>query len=100
MAAPLYRLGRLCTRHSLMVIAVWLLIAVAVVVAAKSAGQDTNDNLTLPGTNSQAATDLLSDQFPQQANGSVPISIEAPPGPTLSPSRHKNEVNQVTAPSP
>jgi RND superfamily putative drug exporter len=97
MTAPLYRLGRLCTRHPLIVIAVWLLIAIAIVIAAKSAGQDTNDNLTLPGTNSQAATDLLSDQFPQQANGSVPISIEAPPGQKLSQSHYRNVIEQVTS---
>ena len=97
MAAPLYRLGRFCTRHPLIVIAVWLLIAIGVLAAAKSAGQDTNDNLTLPGTNSQKATDLLSDQFPLQANGTVPISIAAPAGQKLSQSRYRNVIDQVTA---
>src|SRR3954447_2158042 len=97
MAAPLYRLGRLCTRHPLIVIAVWLGLGVAVVAAAKSAGQDTNDNLTLPGTNSQKATDLLADQFPLQANGSVPISIAAPAGQKLSQSRYGNVIDQVTS---
>ena len=61
MTPLLYRLGQFCARRSLLVLGVWVVIAVAVVVVAKSVGQETNDDLTLPGTDSQAATDLLSD---------------------------------------
>jgi len=60
----LYRLGHFCARHPVWVLAVWVVIAVAVVGVARSVGQETNDDLTLPGTDSQAATNLLSDKFP------------------------------------
>ncbi len=84
MTPLLYRLGHLCARHPALVLAVWAVIALSVVVVARSVGQETNDDLTLPGTDSQAATDLLSDKFPDQANGSVPIALRAPEGHKLS----------------
>jgi uncharacterized membrane protein YdfJ with MMPL/SSD domain len=92
----LYRLGRLCAGHRLLVLAVWLVVALVIVGVAKTVGQETNDDLDLPGTDSQAATDLLSDKFPDQANGSVPIAFRAPAGAKLSDSRYKKAIQQVT----
>ena len=43
--------------------------------AARTAGPDLNDNLTLPGSDSQKATDLLADEFPSQANGTNPVVL-------------------------
>ena len=43
-------------------------------------GDKTNDNLSLPGTGSQHATDTLSSSFPAQANGTSPIVLHAPSG--------------------
>ena len=39
----------------------------------RAVGAETNDNLQLPGTDSQAATDLLASRFPPQQNGASPI---------------------------
>src|SRR5215210_6791941 len=91
----LYRLGHLCARHSIVVLAVWVVIAVSVVFVARTVGQDTNDDLTLPGTDSQAASDLLSDKFPDQANGSVPIALRAPEGHKLSDLKYKKPIQRV-----
>src|SRR5215210_5066464 len=91
----LYRLGHLCARHSIVVLAVWVVIAVSVVGVAKTVGSDTNDDLTLPGTDSQAATNLLSDKFPDQANGSVPIALRAPEGHKLSNLKYKKPIQKV-----
>ena len=33
--------------------------------------------MTLPGTGSQSATDLLNNKLPEQANGSVPIVLQS-----------------------
>jgi RND superfamily putative drug exporter len=60
----LYHLGHFCACRSVLVLAVWVVIALFVVIVARSIGQETNDDLTLPGTDSQAASDLLSDKFP------------------------------------
>jgi RND superfamily putative drug exporter len=95
MAPVLYRIGKFCARQPWVVVVVWIAIAVTIVLISRAAGQDTNDNLTLPGTNSQRATDLLSDRFPQQANGQVPISIEAPPGKTVK--SYSKVIDQVTS---
>ena len=96
MTPLLYRLGRFCARHRVLVLVVWLVIAIAVVGVARVVGQETNDDLNLPGTDSQAATDLLSDKFPAQANGSVPIAFRAPAGSKLSDSKYKKPIQQVT----
>jgi hypothetical protein len=62
----------------------------------RGCGQETNDDLKLPGTDSQAATNLLSDKFPEQANGSVPIAFRAPAGAKLSDTRYEKPIEQVT----
>ena len=67
MTAPLYAIGRLCSRHHYPVIALWLIAAVALVVAGQASGDKTNDNLTLPGTGSTEATELLEEKLPEQA---------------------------------
>jgi len=78
------------------VLVVWVVIVLAIVGVARSVGQETNDDLTLPGTDSQAATNLLSDKFPDQANGSVPIAFHAPPGAKLSDAKYKKPIESVT----
>ena len=54
----LYRLGRRCVRRAV-VVAVWLFLAVAVHVVVWRVGAETSNGLSLPGTESQEATDLL-----------------------------------------
>jgi RND superfamily putative drug exporter len=63
---------------------------------ARTVGQETNDNLSLPGTDSQAASNLLGDKFPDQANGSVPIAFRAPSGARLSDTKYKKPIERVT----
>jgi uncharacterized membrane protein YdfJ with MMPL/SSD domain len=46
----------------------------------KSAGSNTSNNLDLPGTDSQAATELLEAQFPPQQNGKNPIVFRTTDG--------------------
>ena len=77
MSLLLYRLGHLCARRHLLVIAIWVVAVAGVVAAARALGAQTSDNLTLPGTGSTAATDLLDDKLPKQANGTVPIVLES-----------------------
>src|SRR3954452_10718570 len=95
MTGTLYALGRLCARHRLVVMLVWLVIVVAVVVAAKGIGQQTSDNLVLPGTDSQQANDTLTKQFPSQANGTNPLTFRAPAGKKLTDSPYKSAIDNV-----
>ncbi|HEY5942510.1 MAG TPA: MMPL family transporter [Solirubrobacterales bacterium] len=80
MTGPLYAIGRFCSRHHYPVIAVWVVLAIALVAISNSAGSKTSENLTLPGTDSTIATELLEDDLPEQAYGSNPLVFEAPQG--------------------
>src|SRR5581483_1881240 len=61
-------------------ILLWLVALGVVVTLYHAAGSNTSNNLDLPGTDSQAATDLLADQFPPQQNGKNPIVFRATEG--------------------
>src|ERR671910_1552752 len=93
----LYRMGHFCARHPVWVLAVWLVVALTILGVARIVGQETNDDLSLPGTDSQAASDLLRDKFPDRANGSGPIAFRAPAGAKLSDTRYKKPIEQVTS---
>jgi putative drug exporter of the RND superfamily len=76
----LYRLGHLVIRYRYPVAGAWLVFAIALTVFASSIGEKTSNNLTLPGTESTEATDLLDDYLPKQANGTNPVALKAPSG--------------------
>jgi RND superfamily putative drug exporter len=80
MTGVLYRLAHFSVRNRFAVLVVWLLAVVALVVVSHRLGENTNDNLSLPGTDSQRATDALANSFPDQANGSSPIVVHASGG--------------------
>jgi putative drug exporter of the RND superfamily len=76
----LYQLSQFCVRRKFVVVGVWFVVAVVLVAVSHGLGDNTNDNLSLPGTNSQRATDTLAKSFPAQANGASPIVLHAPAG--------------------
>ncbi|MGB0093270.1 MAG: MMPL family transporter [Solirubrobacteraceae bacterium] len=96
MTGVLYGLARFCARRRFVVLGVWLLLTFALVGVSHRLGDNTNDNLTLPGTDSQRATDTLTKSFPNQANGSSPIVLHAKSG-KLTDSKYSNAVNQAAA---
>jgi RND superfamily putative drug exporter len=83
MTGPLYAIGRFCSRHHWPVIGVWLVLAIALVLIGQAGGSKTSENLTLPGSGSTTATELLEDNLPEQAYGSNPLTLEAPQGAKL-----------------
>jgi putative drug exporter of the RND superfamily len=97
MARVLYRLGRGCARHPRVVVAAWLAIAVAISLVANTVGRETSNNLSLPGTNSTAATDLLDAKLPKQANGTNPVVLEAPRGQKLTSGSNRKAVNDTVS---
>jgi uncharacterized membrane protein YdfJ with MMPL/SSD domain len=52
---------------------VWVVLLGLLVGLAHAFGSNTSNNLRLPGTDSQAASDLLAARFPPQQNGSNPL---------------------------
>ena len=78
--APLYHLGRFCARHNKLVLAAWVAAAVVLALLGSAAGHRTSNNLTLPGTDSTKATEVLEGNLPAQANGTNPLVIVSPTG--------------------
>ncbi len=65
------RIARLSIVHPLIVIGAWLLALGGVMTASVAAGDVYSSNFSLPGTDAQAATDLLAERFPELGNASV-----------------------------
>jgi RND superfamily putative drug exporter len=75
---------------------VWIVGAALLVGLSHRLGDNTNDNLSLPGTDSDRATTVLASSFPNQANGTSPIVLHASSG-KLTDSKYANAVNEAAA---
>ena len=78
MTGVLYGLARFCVRRNFIVLGVWLVAAIALVAISHRMGDNTSDNLSLPGTGSQKATDTLQKSFPDQAKRDQPDRAPCP----------------------
>jgi RND superfamily putative drug exporter len=96
MTGVLYGLARFCVRRRFVVLAVWLVAAVALIAVSHQLGENTNDNLSLPGTDSQRASDTLAKSFPDQANGTSPIVLHAHSGKLTEP-KYTTSINEAAA---
>src|ERR671924_465357 len=96
MTRMLYGLGRACARWRFVVLGLWVVLIVALVIAAGQAGSDTTNNVTLPGTGSQNATDLLSARFPSQAYGTNPLVVATDSG-KLTNSKYSNAIKSTVS---
>jgi uncharacterized membrane protein YdfJ with MMPL/SSD domain len=76
----LFRIGALAARRHWVFIVGWLLVAALFVALVRLYGTNTSDDLNLPGSGSQAATDLLASRFPPQQNGASPIVFHTASG--------------------
>ena len=94
MTGVLYRIGWACVRHRVAVVAAWLALAAVAVALAGALGSRASDDISLPGTGSQRATDLLARGFPAQANGSSPIVLRAPPGRRVTEQRYADAIGR------
>jgi len=92
---PLYAIGRFCSRHHWPVIGAWVVLAIALVAIGQASGSKTSENLTLPGTDSTTATELLEDNLPEQAYGSNPLTLEAPTGKKLTEAKYAAAIGET-----
>jgi len=79
-ARALHRLGLVAARRKWVVLGCWIVLLAALIGLSQSMGSNTSNNLSLPGTDSQAASDLLASRFPPQQNGSNPLVFRARTG--------------------
>ena len=77
------RLARSCFQHRRKVLAGWLLALVVVVGLGHAVGSDFNSNFNLPNTDSQAAVDLLTKNFPAASGEGDQVVIQATRGATI-----------------
>ncbi len=73
MSHALYRWGRFAARRPGLVIGIWLIAAVAVILASSTVGRELEDTFGAPGLDSQEAVDLLSEAQSDQAGLTVQI---------------------------
>ena len=92
MSAALYAIGRSCVRHRWAVLPVWVAMLVVTVLLPNHYGRNTSNDLTLPGTGSTNAQDLLDAKLPKQANGTNPVAMEAPHGKLTTPANMRSAV--------
>ena len=92
----LARWARGVRAHRWLVVAGWLAAVLVAMAAAHSAGTRYANNLALPGTASQRATDLLQRQFPSQAGDADQIVLHVRTGTIANPAVRAS-VTQVLA---
>ncbi len=76
----LERLARFSYRRRWIVLGLWVAALIGFSVLSSTAGGDYSQNFSLPGADSQAAYDLLSERFPEQAGETADIVFTAPGG--------------------
>jgi RND superfamily putative drug exporter len=81
----LERLGRGSARHHRVVIGLWVVIVVVLAVVAGRGHGQTRDVFTIPGTESQQASNLLEQRFPAANGTSAQVVFESASGPLTQP---------------
>ncbi len=69
--------SRASARHRFAVIGAWLLLVVALVTAARMIGTPTDNDVSLPGTDSQVVRDLTRSQDAPLTSGLVIVVAES-----------------------
>ncbi|MFC8427372.1 MMPL family transporter [Streptomyces sp. NPDC057253] len=97
MAAFLYRIGRWAFRRRRLVGALWLGALVLAVGAAALAPAAEDEDLSMPGTESQKAFDLLDERFPQSNSqgAEARLVFRAPDGQRVTARENKAAVEQA-----
>ncbi|MFF0159857.1 MMPL family transporter [Streptomyces sp. NPDC005263] len=97
MATFLYRIGRWAFRRRRLVGGLWLGVLVLAVAAAAMAPAGEEEELSMPGTESQRAFDLLDERFPQSNSqgAEARLVFQAPDGQRVTASRNKAAVEDA-----
>jgi len=82
-SSVLYSLGRWAVRARRLVVAVWVVALVLVGGAAGLLQQGLDNEVSIPGTESQEALDRLAATFPQVSGASAQVIVVAPEGGTI-----------------
>jgi uncharacterized membrane protein YdfJ with MMPL/SSD domain len=83
MASKLYRLGGWAFENRWKVLGAWAIVFITVALSAAAFAGETNDEFTVPGTESQEAQDLLEERFPAASGATARTVFAAPEGESL-----------------
>ncbi|WKK21436.1 MMPL family transporter [Streptomyces olivoreticuli] len=99
MATFLYRLGRLAFRRRWYAALIWVLLLVLAGAGAATASKSTNNDFSIPGTEAQAAFDLLEQRFPGQTpdGASARVVFKAPDGQKITDVKNQAAVEKAVA---
>ncbi|MCC3766664.1 MMPL family transporter [Streptomyces sp. UNOC14_S4] len=99
MATFLYRLGRLAFRRRWYAALIWVLLLVLAGTGAATASKSTNNDFSIPGTEAQAAFDLLEQRFPGQMpdGASARVVFKAPDGQKITDAKNQQAVEKAIA---
>ena len=91
----LYRLGRWCFAHRRLVLGAWVVVIAVLAVVAFSVKQPTSNSFSIPGTQSQQATDLLDTKFPGTGGAQAQVVFSVPAGQSLTSSANHQAVEST-----
>ncbi|MEV2221869.1 MMPL family transporter [Nocardia vinacea] len=99
MAEFLCRLGRFCFEKRRMVVLLWVGLLAALVFGAARAPEAAESEMSMPGTESQQAFDLLDQRFPggKSDGADARIVFVAPPGQQITAAGNQAAVEKVVA---
>ncbi|MGW0759002.1 MMPL family transporter [Streptomyces sp. NPDC002814] len=97
MATFLYRIGRWAFRRRRRVLGLWLGVLVLAGLAAALAPAAEEEDLSMPGTESQKAFDLLDERFPESNSqgAEARLVFQAPDGQRVTATEHKAAVEDT-----
>ncbi len=93
----LSRLGSSAARHKWWFVGAWVLVLIGLIVAGQLAAGETQNDFDVPGTESQEAQDLLTEQFAQFADASATVVFQATTGELTSAANAAGVADSVTA---
>ncbi len=91
------KLARWCFQHRKWVVGLWLLATIAVIGASTHEGSAFGGSFSLPNTDSQAAVNLLTHNFPSASGEGDQVVIQATHGATIKSATVRTEVGAALA---
>ena len=91
MSSALRRIAAFSARHRALVIGAWLAVLIGLVFASHAAGTKYNSTVTVSGSDSAAATDIMSRSFSAELSDASPIVFHTDHG-TLTDAEHRGVV--------
>ncbi|GIG00164.1 MMPL family transporter [Catellatospora citrea] len=85
MSRTLHRIGARCAARPWLTVSAWVAALVLALGLAAAAGGTTRDDYDVPGTSSQAGTDLLRERFPDLSGTEARVVVHDPNGAKLDP---------------